>query len=59
MASASQNATNVAILENAEPVTPSSRPWENFKRTTEFWRRAGNVYTAYKVTQVQLPETLY
>ncbi len=26
--------------------------WQNLRRTSEFWTRAGNVYTKYKVAQV-------
>ena len=35
-------------------VTPISAPgrWQNIRRTTEFWTRAGNVYAKYKVAQV-------
>ena len=33
------------------PISVAGR-WQNLKRTTEFWSRAGNVYAKYKVAQV-------
>ena len=42
--------SRVAVLQQPPTDVPLSpgRPWQNLKRTTEFWLRAAGVYTAYK-----------
>ena len=46
--------SNLAVLQKppTDVPLPPGRPWQNLKRTTEFWLRAAGVYGAYKVIQV-------
>ena len=47
--------SSIVVLQQppTDVALPSGRPWQNLKRTTEFWLRAVGVYTAYKVIQVR------
>ncbi|CAK0783630.1 hypothetical protein CVIRNUC_006829 [Coccomyxa viridis] len=37
----------------SQQASTSGRPWQNLRRTSEFWTRATNVYAKYKVAQAR------
>ena len=47
---------SIAVIQQPPSELPQAavRPWQNVKRTTEFWARAAGVYAAYKVVQVNV-----
>lgn len=50
--SAAQYASTDTAASTSQPISAAGR-WQNLRRTSEFWTRAGNVYAKYKVAQVR------
>lgn len=50
--SAAQYASTDTAASASQPISAAGR-WQNLRRTSEFWTRAGNVYAKYKVSQVR------
>jgi hypothetical protein len=51
--SAAQYARIDTAASTIQPISAAGR-WQNLRRTSEFWTRAGNVYAMYKVAQVKI-----
>ena len=51
--SAAQYASTDNAASTSQPISAAGR-WQNLRRTSEFWTRAGNVYAKYKVAQVRI-----
>ena len=50
-AAASLGTDSVAVT--SQQASTSGKPWQNLRRTSEFWTRATNVYAKYKIAQVR------